>query len=476
MSVVKQMRKLHQRPMPNVEHPEYADDAESVKAALMNLTPIDEFGWDYTLSKHSAFWNRVALHRLRFVGERKRYVVVRTLDLHHRLLVLQVPAPDLSDEDDFAHGTRQMTYHDDEHGRFQPGLRLADSVVDAMTPEEKVVGQQYLDGGFPLNLTEMPEQFRGANYTSYDVEHVEKSWKDLWRQVAAGWMEGPLLYYPHVVNKQGGIWKEEKQKYRPILDCTASGVNEKLIQPVCDFDSIEETIKNIKPNDWLSGFDLSNAFYLWPRLQAHCDLLGLASPPDAETGWPEYYRLRFTAMGLGDSPGIQGTMLRVLMRMCDEAMKRVCDAQAVAAAEPAKCAGGYVDDVKAKHDELYSKTQVDEQFQACIDALDEHRLPDAGPIDSAHKRDWPQHTGHHIGMHIDPRNMYVGITEDRRRGNQEAVKAVLGAVEPRQCTVNRRLWSGALGKLQWTAPVVTGMQAELSSGYAPMYDVCDVEG
>jgi hypothetical protein len=42
--------------------------------------------------------------------------------------------------------------------------------------------------------------------------------------------------------------------------------------------------------------------------------------------------------------------------------------------------------------------------------------------------------------------------------------------------VNRRLWSGALGKLQWTAPVVTGMQAELSSGYAPLHDVCDVQG
>ena len=47
----------------------------------------------------------------------------------------------------------------------------------------------------------------------------------------------------------------------------------------------------------------------------------------------------------------------------------------------------------------------------------------------------------------------------------ELLKEVVDCVAPRQ------RWSSAAGKLQFTAKVVRGMQAELSEVYKPVYDV-----
>ena len=78
------------RPVP-VGCPEFFDDAESFKTSMMRLGPtrVDEFF--SVVSKNPAFWNRVALHRMRAMAGRSWFVVVRTLDEAHRLLVLKVP-------------------------------------------------------------------------------------------------------------------------------------------------------------------------------------------------------------------------------------------------------------------------------------------------------------------------------------------------------------------------------------------------
>eukprot|EP00959_Pyramimonas_sp_CCMP1952_P038420 803941-Pyramimonas_sp.AAC.2 len=78
------------RPVP-VVCPELVDDAESFKTWMMRLGPhrVDDF--PSVVSKAPAFWNRVALHHMRAVAGRSWFVVVRTLDEAHRLLVLKVP-------------------------------------------------------------------------------------------------------------------------------------------------------------------------------------------------------------------------------------------------------------------------------------------------------------------------------------------------------------------------------------------------
>ena len=124
---------------------------------------------------------------------------------------------------------------------------------------------------------------------------------DLQRKLDAGWLEGPLLYNPWIISSQGGVWNEDKQKYRPILDCTASGLNPLIIPPECPYDLLEDTLLAVRPGDHLSGFDLKDAFYLWPRRQADYDFLGLAVPPQDGA----IYRLRYSPMGMSDSPGIQ---------------------------------------------------------------------------------------------------------------------------------------------------------------------------
>ena len=106
------------------------------------------------------------------------------------------------------HADRQMTYHDDLQGRFAPGLRLVDEFVDLMTPEERKFGEHYVTGGFPIHFSSVPEPFKKANYSSYDVEHAEKSLDDLHRQLQAGWIEGPLLYQPRVTSPQGALYNE----------------------------------------------------------------------------------------------------------------------------------------------------------------------------------------------------------------------------------------------------------------------------
>ena len=110
------------------------------------------------------------------------------------------------------------------------------------------------------------------NYRSY-YDHSDLSDADIQRQLDAGWLEGPLHYTPWVVNPQAGIYLPEKDKYRPVMDCTRSGLNASLRPSTCKYDMLEDVLRLQTPDCLNSGFDLKDAFYNWPRRQEHCDYL-----------------------------------------------------------------------------------------------------------------------------------------------------------------------------------------------------------
>ena len=86
------------------------------------------------------------------------------------------------------------------------------------------------------------------------------------RMLARGFLEGPLLYVPWIVQSLGGVWKRDKEKWRTIVDATSSGVNPACVPVECRYDMLTDAVKGMKPGCRLSYFDLTDAFLNWPRL------------------------------------------------------------------------------------------------------------------------------------------------------------------------------------------------------------------
>ena len=95
------------------------------------------------------------------------------------------------------------------------------------------------------------------------------------RLLDRGVLEGPLHYRPKVVNPQGGVWQEDKQKWRTIFDLTASGVNEALLPQVCSYDMLEDMLPKQLVGGRMFGWDLADAFFNSGRWAEHADYMGL---------------------------------------------------------------------------------------------------------------------------------------------------------------------------------------------------------
>ena len=396
--VARQIRRWYSqagRTPPAAPHrPALASSAEQVKGALMQLTPEDDPGWGRTLSKQPAFWNRIALQHLRAYGVRRPFLVVYSLDGWHRELVLAVPPPELSESELLEHASRQATFHDDQYGRFQPGLRVRDQLVLDVPPAEREFAEQYL-WGYPLALLQQPHAYNRGNYSSYDIEHGLRSVADLDRQLQLGYIEGPLHYAPRIINPQGGVYLAHKDKYRPVLDCSVSGLNGLLAPQECKYDMFEDMLARVHPDDSQSGFDLKDAFYNWPRVQRECDLLGLQGPP----GRAGYYRYRFTSMGLADSPSLQQRWMRIIQGMMNSELSTLCQQQRSTrphSGRDAEVAATFVDDAHALHPVEYNDTEKQQQFDLLIDFLQRYNI-----VDSPAKREPPQNPKVYVGLEAD---------------------------------------------------------------------------
>ena len=117
--------------------------------------------WGKISAPRSRVWERVILQRLRFKGEKRWYMVVRTWDNLHRLLVLAVPPERFnSEEERREHATRQAPYQDDEYDNYAPGMRVRwDLFLPHLDDDDRQWVEQVQRGGIPLQLHKRPAQY-----------------------------------------------------------------------------------------------------------------------------------------------------------------------------------------------------------------------------------------------------------------------------------------------------------------------------
>ena len=435
-----------------------ADTAEDVKQYFLKYYPRGRpGGWGQAISQALALWNRISLQHLRFGGSRVWYVVVHTLDGAHRLLVLKVPPSQFESEAErWEHASRQVTYRDDRQGRFQPGLRVHDSFLTCLTADELEFARAYVEGGHAYQFTEVPRTFRGENYASYE-EHAERAHAEILRQVAAGWLEGPLHFAPRITHSQAGVYLPEKDKFRPVTDASRSGLNRAIKPEPCELDTVRKVVKRLKRDDRQGGFDLKDAFYLWPRRQEHCDYQGVKGP----RSHPHFYRLRFLPMGASDSPGLQQRWAEIIKQAINRTVLAPRAQQWGGTAQDAEVAGMYVDDGKVRISSRFSKEQADNMFGDMVAFLERH-----GVEDSAKKRELPDTQGGYLGMHLDTQRLEASLPEEKAVKYAQAVADLLSSAQQSgDSTVSRRALARVTGKLQFAADVARELQGVLPTLY-----------
>ena len=331
-------------------------------------------------------------------------MVVRTLDTLHDLLVVRVPPKHFATKQaKQEHAAEQATYRDDERDRFAPGLRVSDEFMSLLPPHLwEELGKDYLGGGHPMHLVEVPETYRRDTYRSYE-QHQQMSREDLERQVAAGFVE-KLNYCPRVINAQGGVYVPEKDKYRPVMDATKSGLNGCLQQKECRYDMLRDLLRVLQKDDKQkqSAFDLKDAFYMWPRQQVYCNYQGLRGPASA----PGVYRYRYLPMGVSDCPGYQQQWAgaikwvvneQVLLPLCKEQLlENGMSQEEVGVQSRAEIAAMYMDDGKVRHPACFTLEQANRQFEAVLGFLDKH-----GIQYYVKKSVWPDEVGSYVGVQLD---------------------------------------------------------------------------
>ena len=131
--------------------------------------------------------------------------------------------------------------------------------------------------GYELLLRQWPERHHGRHYGGA-LDHPDKLQAEHERMLARGYVEGPLLYVPHVVQSLGGIWKPDKGKWRTIVDATSSGVNPACLPLECVYDTLADAVAGMAPGCLLSSFDLTDAFLNWRTSSRTPTCLATATP------------------------------------------------------------------------------------------------------------------------------------------------------------------------------------------------------
>ena len=401
--------------------PETTDCAQDFKAYLLRFWPkLPRATARATkeLSKRSAFWNRIALQRLRFNGERHYYLVAHTFDRGRRLMVLKVPPQQFSStKERFTHAQRQATYNDDTYGRYAPGVTLNPDYLRFLQPNEEHLRQGFLYG-YPILRSGPLPRFQGKNYKSC-VELKDRAGADLDRQAALGKLEGPLHYAPDNVCALGSIYfPPPKDKFRNVWDFTASGLNPQTIVPNTRFDLLQDVLIQQRPDCWQSGFDMKDAFWNWARNQLDCEYMGVRHPV---TG--EYYRARFAIFGGSDCPWIQAENAQVIKRILNTEGLKHCTSPRTRDYSTFKCTGIFVDDGHCIHDSSLTREEANEQTRSYTRTLTEYFGI------SEKKTQWPEKVKDYVGVDIDATRQIVSIRPERRKKYIAAIDEMLEHLE-----------------------------------------------
>jgi hypothetical protein len=329
-------------------------------------------------------------------------------------------------------------------------------------PDDKEFIKQMQMGGIPMNFTTPPLPFHRRNYKSY-LEQSDRGHADLLRQVAAGFVEGPLHYIPRVVSPQGGIYNPVKDKWRTTHDLTASGVNPCIAPHECRYDLMDGVVAIMTPSGWQVGWDLTDAFFNCPRLQQHCDYLGLEC---GVTG--EFYRHRWSVFGGTDCPWIQ--------QRFGEILKKTLNQQGLllppAAGWPdTTIIGVFLDDAHGVQDASLSLPEATKQFGNMLEYMSA-----LGVQDAVKKRVWPCKSKAYIGHVINSVEQTVVAEPAKIDSCHLAEQACWQDSKANQGWVHRRLWASFIGKLQNLAPRVVGGQGMLTWAYQDRDSLGEVTG
>ncbi len=348
---------------------------------------------------------------------------------------------------DAAHASRQATFHDDADGVYRRGLR-----VHLAALEEAGVSAQELERvrrGYELVLKWWPEQYHGRHYGGA-VEHPERLQAEHERMLARGFVEGPLLYTPWVVQSLGGVWRPEREKWRTIVDATSSGVNPACVPLVCRYDTLAEAVGGMSPGCRLSAFDLTDAFLNWPYEQSHSELMGYRDVKG------NYFRYRFLGFGGAQSPAVQQRWAGILKDILNRRGLRYCSGRA-ADYSTFECVLGYMDDFACAHSAELSVAECEEQYASVLRVL-----ADLGLEDKASKRSSPACELEILGFLVDTMEQTVTVTESRCDRLVREIEDFLGSADG---DVGRRDVAALIGRLQWVAQVADGGQLHLRRAY-----------
>ena len=392
-----------------------------------------------------ALWDRIALHRLRFGKDRKAYVRVRRSDRRGRpLLTWADPGPGCYDDD---HARRQASVNDDGV-IHRSALRVN---VEALrrhgAPDAELA--RVLDG-YEVALHTEPRRYHGRNYGGA-LEHPDKVAAETQRMVEQGFVEGPLLYTPHIVQGLGGVWKPEKDKWRTIVNGTSSGVNPASIPLGAEYDMLADVLGPLRPGMRLSGFDITDAFLNWPYTQEDSDLWGFRTVDG-------YFRYRFMAFGGSQSPSVQQRWARIFKAIINQHGLKHCTGRA-ADYSTFRCTGAYLDDFNMQHAAELTDEECLEQYHSVLALLRE-----LGVDYKPSKNVLPSTSALYVGFVIDTVAQTVNITPERAAALDLEVASLLERV-PAGSPVGRRELARLVGKLQWVAQIATHGQRLLRELY-----------
>ena len=275
----------------------------------------------------------------------------------------------------------------------------------------------------------------------------------------ACFLEGPLPYKPHIVNPLGCIVKPNG-KVRNVLDASKTGLNDCLRKLFVRYSSVEDLIKYMVPECYISKIDLADAFFVRPVDATECDLLGVRHET---TG--EFYRYRFMPFGVASSPwSMQRLAVEIRRIVNEQGLKYVRPLLDSGEPNPAadyagfRCAAAYLDDFANIHPPWLSKSQADEQYASVLRLYEDFGLD----VVKKEKCEWPAQRCEFLGITLDSVEQLATVSSERASKLQDEIQTFVQGL-PGQ--VSRKRIASLAGKLQFVAPYVRDGQASLAAVY-----------